>query len=75
MDKALDISRDAQWLLPAREVILVLLPCAERGERQEVRISLTACTRRRRVRTIEWAQQKEARGDCPFWAVSSIKKH
>lgn len=39
-DKNLDISKDAQWLLPSGQAIPVLLPCTEGVEKRVVRISL-----------------------------------
>lgn len=46
VDKPLDISKDAQWLLPSRQATPELLPCTEGGEKGVVRISLqdTGCT-------------------------------
>lgn len=40
VDKTLDISEDAQWLLPSEQVIPALLPCTEGVQKRVVRISL-----------------------------------
>lgn len=40
VDKTLDISKDAQWLLPSEQAIPALLPCMEGAQKRVVRISL-----------------------------------
>lgn len=39
MDKPLDISKDAQWLLPSRQATPALLPCNKGGDKRVVGIS------------------------------------